>query len=133
MRLGPMHSGLCTIQRVVCHVAQTILTKRSALAGAVVFAHTDSITSVFALAAGTSSSSQMHSLLTKLAELQRRHDIFILPRWLPRECNIVADLLSKGALESDCQMPVAGPGSMHDSRRTVSNYKDGSTALRRHH
>ena len=79
--------------------AQLLHEQRLLLTNKCVCLYTDSITNVFGIAAGTSRSPECHHLLRLMSYLQRKYNFLLVVKWLPRECNIVADLLSKGKLK----------------------------------
>jgi len=60
-----------------------------------VLACTDSSTNVFALCAGSSTSTECNKLLKRISRLERLHKCDVIGLWLPREFNIVTDQISK--------------------------------------
>ena len=73
----------------------------SQLRGHVVLAFTDSIANVYAINAGSSKAPGEAMLLRRLSDIQRRHRIKLLAIWLPREYNVIPDMLSKGLIPGE--------------------------------
>ena len=85
----------------------------------VVLLFTDSITNVFAFAAGSSSSLECHRLLRCASSIMRAHEFSVLALWLPREYNVIADSLSKGVLLG---RPLVGGDCVLNSKHAGYNF-----------
>ena len=68
------------------------------LRGRLIFVLTDSITNFYALNAGSSRSVECNSLIKRLSAVETAGECVIVALWLPREFNVLTDLLSKFAL-----------------------------------
>jgi hypothetical protein len=79
-------------------IVRILETRGSELRGKILVCCTDSVTNVYAFAAGSSGSPASLGLLRRAAALQEEHDCEVLLLWTPREFNVVTDMISKGTL-----------------------------------
>lgn len=97
------------------------------LRGKLVVMATDSITNVFAINAGSSSSHLCNDLLMELADLERRFGFESVAVWLPREFNAVPDCLSKGVISGLPLCPVRRFTSRSAEARKISEFPSASS------